>query len=194
MCRKCFTIICKLKVKEKTQVYIILIIRYVRIRSTIALKGIDDAKEKNNKKNYNPLLEGGGRRGSRFGLTFAATFAVAACCCCCCCGAGCSCSSCCCISCRCCCCCAVAAAAACVAAVYNALLHEHHKPPAMCELQLLQLLHFNAVVVVAAATSKTVAAGVVGVAAAVVVGVGIVIVTAVSRGQKRSRLEENVNT
>lgn len=64
----------------------------------------------------------------------------------------------------------------------------------MCQLQLLQLLHFNAVVVVAAATSKTVAAGVVGVAAAVVVGVGIVIVNAVNRGQKRSRLEENVNT
>lgn len=67
--------------------------------------------------------------------------------------------------------------------MYNALLHEHHKPPAMCELQLLQLLHFDAVVV--AATSKTVAAAV------VVVGVGIVIVNAVSRGQKRSKLKEN---
>lgn len=80
--------------------------------------------------------------------------------------------------------------------MYNALLHEHHKPPAMCELQLLQLLHFNAVAVVVAATSKTVAAVVVGVgvAAAVVVSVGIVIVNAVSRGQKRSRLEENVNS
>lgn len=59
----------------------------------------------------------------------------------------------------------------------------------MCELQLLQLLHFDAVVV--AATSKTVAAVVVGVAAVVVVGVGIVIVNAVSRGQKRSKLKEN---